>query len=151
MIEPKPKLAHLRMNGLGCKKMVPQIHVLGVVPIMGGDVGDGVALVIRGVIDQDRDRAELRARFRDRGLQRGDVGHVAVEKKRRPALSLHRRRASLAFCALHVDESDARMIAREGAHDVGADAGRAAADEHIAPGETGIDGEGQAATCGMSA
>jgi hypothetical protein len=46
-----PKLAHLRMNRLGCKKMVPQIHVLRVVPIVGGDVGDRVALVIGGVID----------------------------------------------------------------------------------------------------
>ena len=151
MIEPKPKLAHLRMNGLGGKKVMPQIHVLGVVPIVGGDVGDRVALVIGGIVDQDRDRAELRPGFRDRGLQRRDVGHVAVQKKRRPALALHRRRHRFAFCALHVDESDARMIAREGAHEVGADAGRAAADEHIAPGKTGIDGEGQAATWGMSA
>ena len=151
MIEPKPKLAHLRMDGLGGKKVMAQIHVLGVVPIVGGDVGDGVALVVGGVIDQDRDRAELLARFRDCGLQRHDVGHVAVKKKRRPALALHRRRHRFALRALHVDESDARVIAREGAHDVGADAGRAAADEHIAPGKTGIDGEGQAATCGMSA
>jgi hypothetical protein len=59
--------------------------------------------------------------------------------------------AAIAFCALHVDESDARVITSEGAHDVGADARRAAAYEHIAPGKTGIDGEGQAATCGMSA
>ena len=66
------------MNGLGGKKVVAQIHVLGVVPIVGGDVGDGVALVVGGVVDQDRDRAELRASFRDCGLQRRDVGHVAA-------------------------------------------------------------------------
>jgi hypothetical protein len=53
------------MNGLGGKKVMPQIHILGVVPIVGSDVGHGVALVVGGVIDQNRDRAELRARFRD--------------------------------------------------------------------------------------
>jgi hypothetical protein len=110
-----------------------------------------MALVIGGVIDQDPDRTELRAGFRDRGLQRRDIGHVAPKKKCRPALNLHRRRHRLAFCALHVDESDVRVIACEGAHEVSADAGRAATDEHIAPGKTGICGEGQTAPCGMSA
>ena len=89
MIEPKPKLAHLRMNGLGGKKVMPQIDVLGVVPIVGGHVGDRVALVVGRVVDQDRDRAELRSRFGDSCLQRRDVGHVAVQKKRRPARALH--------------------------------------------------------------
>jgi hypothetical protein len=139
------------MNGLSGEKVMPQIHVLGVVPVLGGDVGHGMALVIGRVIDQDRDRAKFLPRLRDRGLQRHDVGHVAPKKKRCPALALHRCRHCFAFRALHVDESDARVIAREGAHKVGADAGRAAAYEHIAPGETGIDGEGQAALCGMSA
>ena len=75
------QLAHLRMHGLGCEKVMPQIHVLRMVPIVGGDVGDRVALVVGGVVDQDRDRAELRAGFRDRSLQRRDVGHVAVREK----------------------------------------------------------------------
>jgi hypothetical protein len=139
------------MNGLGGKKMMPQIHVLRVVPIVGGDVSDRMALIVGGVIDQNRDPAELRAGFRNRSSQRGDVGHVAVQKQRRPAFAFDPRRHRFAFCALHVDESDARMIAREGAHEVGADAGRAATDEHSAPSKTRIDGEGQAALCGMSA
>ena len=77
------------------------------------------------------------------GLQGNDVSHVAVQKQRRTALAFDRRRYRFAFCALHIDESHARVIAREGAHDIGADAGRTAADEHVAPGEAGIDGEGQ--------
>ena len=87
MIEPKPKLAHLRVDGLGGEEVMPQIHVLRVVPVVGGHVGDRVALVIGGVIDQYRNRTELRARLRDRRLERRDVGDVAVEKERRLARS----------------------------------------------------------------
>ena len=121
------------------------------VPIVGGDIGYDVALVVGGVVDQDRDRTELLPRLRNRGLQRGDLGHVALKKKRRSALALHRRRHRFALLPLDVDESDTGAVSREGAHKVGADSGCAAADEHRAPGETGIDGEGQTATRGMSA
>jgi hypothetical protein len=60
-----PKLAHLRVDGLGGEEVVPQIHVLRMVPVFGGHVGDGMPLVIGGVVDQYRNRPEFRARFRN--------------------------------------------------------------------------------------
>ena len=146
-----PKLAHLRVDGLGGEKVMPQIHILRVVPVVRGHVGDRVALVIGGVIDQYRDRTEFRARFRDRRLERRDVGDVAAEKERRLAHLRQPRRQRLALVALEVDKRDARMIAGKSAYDVGADAGRAAADEHRTRLKAGIGSEGQAEPCRMRA
>ena len=74
MIEPKPELAHLRVDGLGGEKVVTQVHVLRVIPVIRGHVGHRMALVIGRVVDQHRDGTQSRPRLRDRRLERGDVG-----------------------------------------------------------------------------
>ena len=75
------------MDRLGGEKVVPQIHILRVVPVVGGHVGNRVALVTGRVIGQYCNWTELGARFRDRRLQRRNVGDVAAEKERRLAVS----------------------------------------------------------------
>jgi len=90
---------------------MPQIHVLGMVPIVGGHIRDRMALIIGRIVDQDGDWAKLRARFRDRSLQHRNVSHVAAKKERRAARALHRRRHRFTLLTLDVDEGDAPAIA----------------------------------------
>ena len=61
-----------------------------------------------------------------------------MEKECCLAAFLQRRRQRVALMPLEIDEGDARVVSREGAYNVGADARRAAADEYRTRLETGI-------------
>ena len=138
------------MHGLRGEEMMAQVDVLRPVPIFDADFGDLVPLVVGRVVDENADGPELREVSLDRRPERRDVGDVAFEKERalarRPASSL--ARASPAS-ACRSTKATRALIAGEGAHDVGADAGGAAADEDDASGKARIGREGQAAACGM--
>ena len=89
-----------------------------------------MALVVRGVVDQDGDRPEGAAHPRDRGPQRRDVGEIRV-------LEAYARAAAVQFVGegaglglLDVDEGGLRLLLDEAAHDRLADARAAAGDEH---------------------
>jgi hypothetical protein len=143
------QFTHLWTNRLRREEVMAEVDVLGMVPISDADVVDRVPFIAGGVVDQRRNQAERLARPPDRRLQRRNVDHIALEKQRLLAGSCEFLGQSLARVGLQVAEGDARVIAGEGPHDVGADPGCAAADEDGAAGKARIGREGQAVACGM--
>ncbi len=89
-----------------------------------------MALVVRGVVDQDGDRPEGVAHARDRGAQRRDVGEIRV-------LEVYARAAAAQFVGEGADWASLMSMKAifafccdEAAHDRLADARAAAGDEH---------------------
>ena len=64
MIEPPPRPRMPGMHGLGGEELVAEVDVLGGVPVLGRHLGDRLAAVVGGVVDEDADRAERGARPR---------------------------------------------------------------------------------------
>ena len=115
MIEPPPACLHHRLHRLGGEELVPQVHREPLVPVLGRHALERVALVVGGVVDQDRDRAVGVGRGSDRRAQRLDVAQVARQEQRRrqrprrPAP----RRSCLAAVAVDVDEGDLAALLAE--------------------------------------
>ena len=79
------------------------------------------------------------ADLRHRGAQGVDVEQVARhEQRRRAARAGHLLHQRLAGLGIDVEEGDAGLLGREGAHERGADAAGAAGDQHHAAGKAGI-------------
>src|SRR5206468_11607548 len=97
------------------------------------------ALVVRGVVDEDRDRSESLAQALDRAAQGRDVREVSGLETHLPA----RRRQLLGeaprFGLLDVDEADGHVLLGEAANDPLADARAAAGHERYLAREIGID------------
>ena len=132
MIEPPPSSLHLRVHRLGGEEMVAQVDVLRLVPIVRRDLVDGVALVVGGVVDQHRDRAEPLARPSRSAAcsaamsvtsQREETAAACAPLARVPRRALRRLRRAMSRKATRAP------LAGEGPNDVGADAGGAAGDE----------------------
>ena len=122
--------------------MVAEIDRHALVEIFGRRLVDRVAVVARGVVDQDRNRTDSRTRRRDRRLERRDVAQVAalverlgVSGRADRGHGVGRRRI------VDVDEGDARTLRREMLDDRGTDARGAAGDEHRALAQAGVGGE----------
>ena len=56
-----------------------QIHVHALIPILGCNLEEPVAIVIRGVVDENANRTKVFFRFLDRGTQGGDVGQISMQ------------------------------------------------------------------------
>jgi hypothetical protein len=140
----------VRMHRLGGEEMMAKIDVLGVVPVGDIDGRDRMSFVVCRVVDQYRDGAQPRARVGNRLAQRLDVGDVSPNERHLAPAVAQLTRQSLPRFLVDVYEGDAAVVAREGADDLGADAGRAAAYEHHSPGEARIGGEGHISASAMS-
>src|SRR5579875_3691334 len=70
--------AHGGDDALRHKELLPEVDGNGPVPQLGGDVFDGVARVVAGVVDQDIDGAEPAEDLLDGSLQFCDVGKIAA-------------------------------------------------------------------------
>ena len=129
-IAPPPAAAMMGAAAWMAKKLVAQVDRDPAVPIGLGDAGPRVPLVVRCIVDEGADRAEVGRGVLDRGLQGGGVGHVAAaEPGARAALLGQHGAQGLGAVGGEVDEGDAGALAREGLHHGGADALGAPADE----------------------
>src|SRR5471030_655541 len=131
---------HAGCDGLRAEELVAQVDSLVVVPVFGGDVGDLMAVVVGGVVDQDVDGAVLLRDAGEGGRQRIEVGQVAVVEG-----GWYRRAAQIVFELARgvvgdVDEEDVGALFGEGVDQGRADAGAAAGDHHALAGQAGVDG-----------
>ncbi len=69
---------HRRHHGLGGEELMAEVHRHALVPIFRRDLLDRVAIVVRGIVDQDVDAAKLLFQIGDHALDRRDVGQVAM-------------------------------------------------------------------------
>jgi len=72
---------HAWGDGLGGEKLMAKIDGHALVPVFGCDIFEAMAVVVGGVIDEDRRRGEFSGDVGDRGLQCGDVGDVAGDEE----------------------------------------------------------------------
>ena len=106
------QLLHVRMHGLGGKEMMAEVHVLGVVPIVGVTSATGWRLSLAALLTSTATGPSV-ARARDRGLEGGNVGHVAAQKKRRAAVAVRARALASSRCRSR-NATRARLRRRRG-------------------------------------
>ncbi|MCU1224366.1 MAG: hypothetical protein JWQ42_2459 [Edaphobacter sp.] len=133
---------HSRGDGLRGEELVPEIHGHALVPVLGGDFGEAVAVVAGCVVDEDLRGAEDSGDLSDGRLEGGDVGEIAVDVQR--GVGNARREV--------VDEGECRLIGEiekgytgalegEDLYGGGSDALCASADEDHFSGEARVAGE----------
>ena len=122
-----------------------QINGEHLVPVLGGDVEEILAIVVRGVVDQHANRAELRFHVGDRGANHRDVGDVAALEMRggRPGDSLCDQ--SIDKCArcrfVDIEKCNPRALPPEMLGERRADSRSAAGDQHDAINEAWINSD----------
>ncbi len=138
MIDPPPRCAHLGPDRLGGEELMAEIHRHRLVPVIGGDGIDLMAIVARRIVDEDADQAEIRLHAVDRLTQGVDVGQIARDEHwsvtgRRQTAYQRLRRA-----LLDVDEGHPGSLSGKGFDHRRADARPATGDEDHAAIEAGI-------------
>jgi hypothetical protein len=103
------------------KELRPQVDIERLVPVLDIDLIDFVPLVVGRVVDENTDRPLPPAHFLYGRKQRINIRDVAADESR--AGFFGERAAGV---VLHVDKADLAAVGRKGAHDIGADARRAA-------------------------
>ena len=111
-----------------------------VVPILRRHLFGRVPLVMRRVVDEDRDRPVDFAGFRDARAQRGNIRDVDMCKVSGKSLAGKLPRETDARFRRDIEVDNGRFLAREAAHDRFPDAGCATGDQDDFAGEIGIDG-----------
>src|SRR5262249_5775072 len=136
---------HVRIDRLRGEELVPQVDREPVVPILGGDRVEGMALVVGRVVDQDPDRPEPPARLGDGVPERRDVPEIArQEEPALPPRGADRVPEALCRRLIDVEERHARSLGREVLDDGGADAAGAARDQDDAVAQARVRGVGHA-------
>ena len=124
---------HHRRDRLHGEELMAQIDRHALVPVVGGDALDRMALVMGSVVDQDRDRSVGVGRFASIGVSlRASMSRRSQGRnsRRRVTVRLDLRLTSASLGSLRdVDEGDLGALGREPADDRGTDAGAAAGDE----------------------
>jgi hypothetical protein len=109
------------------------------VEIRRGDIGNGVALIISGVVDEDVNGTEGCEGLLDGGLERSNVGEIAVEIEGRGAAFGGQGVDELVGrIVLDIEESNAGALAGEVGDDGLAYAGGASGDENGAAAEAWV-------------
>src|SRR5690606_29526103 len=116
---------HRRHHGLAHEEQVAEVGRDALVPVLGRDVLDRVAVVVGGVVDQHVDPAKRGDRRLGRDLERREVAQVAGDEARGAEPGGQR----FAGRFVDVEEGDFRALADEGLDQPRADPGRAAGDD----------------------
>src|SRR4029078_5027368 len=114
--------AHCGRNRLGAEELVLEVHVEAVVPIILGDVLDGMAVVIGRVVDQHIDPTELLDRFPGCA----DIGQIDANES-----GAHAARKVVGIRAVDVEEGNLRSLLGEPLDDACPDARPTARYEHL--------------------
>jgi len=126
---------------LGREELVTQVHRHPLVPIVGCDVLEPVAVVAGGVVDQHRDRPVGGRRFGDHAAQGLDVAQITGQEERdREASGADPLDGRPGGLFVDVAERHLRFLLAERLDDRGTDPGSAARDEHGAVLEARING-----------
>ena len=131
---------HRRHHRLGGEELVAEIDVHPLVPIGGRDVGDRVAIVVAGIVDQHVHAAQRFLHVGEHPRDRVEVGQV------QPAEQRHMRRACAQpldqrqrFGLGNVDEGDLRTLPYERLDQPRADPRSATGHDHAPTAQRGVD------------
>src|SRR6266850_3902344 len=128
---PSAESLHLRRHRLRREKHVPHVHRDPLIPILRRDLIYLVTFVVRGIIDEHADVAQLDADFFDSGLQCGDVPEVAGDEKwRRSHLFLNLSDQRPARFLRNIHETHAGPLRRERARESRTNAASSTGNEH---------------------
>src|SRR4029450_11659319 len=131
---------------LGGEELMPQVDREPVVPVLGGDGVEGMALVVGRVVDQDPDRAEPSAHLGDGAAKRRDVPEIArQEKGALSARGADRVPEMPGSRLIDVEVRHPRSLGAEVLHDGGADAARTTRHEDDAVAQARVCGVGHEA------
>ena len=130
-------LAHRRNHRLGAEELVLEVHLEAIVPIVLGDVVEGVAVVVGGVVDQYVIGAARLDPGRDRRAGRGDVGEIDMLEARVGSVPGQALRQVPGFLVANVEEGDVGALPDEAFDDAGADAGAASRHQDARPARLG--------------
>ena len=87
-----------------------EVHGDPLVEHLGGHIGGRMALVVGGIVDQDRDRTECVADLGDAGPQGRDIPQVAPDEAHGPSFSRQGLGENVGRCLGDVEETDARAL-----------------------------------------